>query len=43
MLVGTDMVGEVIRDNPRNKPLWEDWNQLPPLSQGPLGIPPLLA
>lgn len=39
MSVGTKMVGEKIRDTPKNDPLGEDWNQLPPLPQGPLGIP----
>ena len=40
MPVGTGMVGEKIRDTPRSEYLEEDWNQLPPLPKGPLGIPP---
>ena len=39
MPVGTKMVGEKIRDTPTSEPLGEDWNQMPPLPQGPLGIP----
>lgn len=40
MLVSIKTVGEKIRNNPMSDPLGEDWNQLPPLPQGPLGIPP---
>ena len=39
MLVGTEMVGEKIRDTPRSESLGEDWSQMPPLPQGPLCIP----
>lgn len=30
----------LIRDTPCKKSLGEDWNQFPPLPQGPMGIPP---
>lgn len=39
----SEMVGKRICDTPRNETLGEDWNQLPPLPQEPLGIHPLLA
>lgn len=39
MLVGTEIVDEKITDTPTNEPLRDDWNQFPPLPQGPLGIP----
>ena len=40
ILVGTKLVGEKTRDTLMSESLGEDWNQLPPLPQGPLGIPP---
>ena len=39
MLVGSEMVGEKISNKPSNESLGKDWNQFPPLPQGPLGIP----
>ena len=41
MHVITKMVGEKIHDTPTSQSLGEDWNQLPPLPQGPLDLPPL--
>ena len=38
--LGTEIVGEKIKHTPMSEPLGEDWNQLSPLPQGPLGIPP---
>ena len=43
MPIGTNMMGNKIRDAPTNEPLRENWNQFPFVPQGPLGIPPLLA
>lgn len=40
MFVGNKMVGEKIYETPWNEPLGKDWNQLPHLSQGLIGIPP---
>ncbi len=39
MPMGTELVGERTQDTPQSEPLGEYWNQLPPLLQGPLGIP----
>ena len=41
ILVGTEMVGEKIRNNPRNKSLGEDCEKSPHLPKGPLSILPL--
>ena len=36
----TEMVGKRTPNNPQNELLGEDWNQLPPLPQGSLGVSP---
>ena len=41
MSVGIEMVVEKIQDTLTSQSLGEDWNQLPPLPQGPLDLPPL--
>ena len=40
MPIGTKLIGNKIRDTPMNQPLEEDWSQLPPFLQGPLGASP---